>query len=56
MNFKTLTAFLAFTLLSSNAFAGFLNAGGYVGSQNGNDKVNLLLKQHPDVKEVSLPS
>jgi hypothetical protein len=47
MNFKTLTAFLAFTLLSSNAFAGFLNAGGYVGSQNGNDKVNLLLKAAP---------
>ncbi len=44
MNFKTLTAFLAFSLLSSSAFAGFLKEGGYQGSQNASDRVNLLLK------------
>lgn len=47
MNFKTLTAFLAFSILSSNAFAGFLKEGGFLGKHNGADKVNLLLKPAP---------
>jgi hypothetical protein len=66
MNFKTLTAFLAFTVLSSNAFAGFLKEGGFLGKQNGEEKVNLLLKSAPgregsffavlmkDAKKISL--
>lgn len=36
--------FLTFSVLSSSAFAGFLKEGGYKGSHNGEDKVNLLLK------------
>jgi hypothetical protein len=31
-------------VFSSGAYAGFLSTGGYVGSHNGDDKVNLLLK------------
>lgn len=38
---------LSVQALSSSAFAGFLNAGGYVGSQNGEEKVDLLLKNAP---------
>jgi hypothetical protein len=45
MLFKKITVTLSLSIiLSSSAFAGFLNAGGYQGSHNGNDKVNLLLK------------
>ncbi len=48
MNFKKMSLVLAFTLLSSNAFAaGFLKAGGYLGSHNGEEKVNLLVKPAP---------
>jgi hypothetical protein len=47
MNFKTLTVFLALSVLSTSAFAGFLSAGGYLGNQNGSEKVNLLLKPAP---------
>ena len=47
MSFKTLTAFLAFSLLSSSAFAGFLKEGGYLGNHNGDDKVNLLVRPAP---------
>ena len=66
MNFKTTTALIAFSLLSSSAFAGFLKEGGYLGSQNGEEKVNLLLKPAPgrdgsyfavlmkDAKKISL--
>lgn len=66
MNFKTLTAFLAFSVLSTSAFAGFLKEGGYLGKQNGEEKVNLLLKSAPgregsyfavlmkDAKKISL--
>ncbi|MDD4975727.1 MAG: hypothetical protein PHY93_15325 [Bacteriovorax sp.] len=44
MNMKKLTILLAFSVLSTSAFAGFLKEGGYLGSQNGEEKVNLLLK------------
>jgi hypothetical protein len=70
MNFKTstasLTVALAFSVLSSSAFAGFLKEGGYLGKQNGEEKVNLLLKAAPgregsffavlmkDAKKISL--
>ncbi len=69
MNLKKLSVVsvaLAFSLLSSNAFAGFLKEGGYLGKQNGEEKVNLLLKPAPgregsyfavlmkDAKKISL--
>jgi hypothetical protein len=48
MNFSKLAITLAFTLLSTSAFsAGFLKAGSYLGSHNGDEKVNLLLKPAP---------
>lgn len=66
MNVKTLSALIAFSVLSSNAFAGFLKEGGYLGKQNSEEKVNLLLKSAPgregsffavlmkDAKKISL--
>lgn len=67
MDFKKLTILLAFTVLSSNTFAaGFLKDGTYLGSHNGEDKVNLLIKPAPgrdgsffavlmkDAKKISL--
>lgn len=66
MNFKSITIALAFSVLSSSAFAGFLKEGGYLGAHNGDDKVNLLLKSAPgregsffavlmkDAKKISL--
>ncbi|MBP9681998.1 MAG: hypothetical protein KBD76_11375 [Bacteriovorax sp.] len=47
MNFKSLIALCAFSLLSTSAFAGFLKEGGYLGNHNGDDKVNLLVKPAP---------
>jgi len=47
MNFKKMTFILALSVLSSNAFAGFLKNGGYLGAHNGKDKVNLLVKAAP---------
>lgn len=44
MKFNKLFIFLTFSLLSTGALAGFLKEGGYQGSHNGSDKVNLLLK------------
>ncbi|MDD4972743.1 MAG: hypothetical protein PHY93_00250 [Bacteriovorax sp.] len=44
MNMQKFFILLAFSILSGSAFAGFLKEGGYVGSLNGEDKVNLLLK------------
>ena len=39
---------LTFVMLSLNSLAaGFLNEGGYLGSHNGTEKVNLLLKPAP---------
>ncbi len=67
MNFKKLTILMSLALLSSNTFAaGFLKEGGYLGSHNGDDKVNLLVKSAPgregsffavlmkDAKKISL--
>lgn len=47
MNLKKMTFLLALSVLSTNAFAGFLKDGGYLGSHNGDDKVNLLVKAAP---------
>jgi hypothetical protein len=48
MNFKTMTVALALTVMCTPAFsAGFLKTGGYLGSHNGEDKVNLLVKATP---------
>ncbi|MBC7713726.1 MAG: hypothetical protein H7177_10320 [Rhizobacter sp.] len=48
MNFKKLSILVAFSVLSTSAFsAGFLKEGGYLGSQNGEEKVNLLIKSAP---------
>lgn len=48
MNFKKMALVLAFSVLSTSAFAaGFLKEGGYLGSHNGVDKVNLLVKPAP---------
>lgn len=48
MNFKNATIALAFTLMSTSAFsAGFLKSGSYLGSHNGEEKVNLLVKAAP---------
>lgn len=66
MKMNKLFILLAFSALSGNTFAGFLAAGGYLGSHNGEDKVNLLLKPAPgregsffavlmkDAKKISL--
>ena len=67
MNLKKATIALAFSLLSTSSFsAGFLKAGSYLGSHNGEDKVNLLVKAAPgregsffavlmkDAKKISL--
>lgn len=67
MNLKSLSILLAITAFSSNVFAaGFLKEGGYLGSHNGDDKVNLLIKSAPgregsffavlmkDAKKISL--
>ena len=48
MNLKKMALLVAFSVLSTNAFAaGFLKDGGYLGAHNGKDKVNLLLKSAP---------
>ena len=45
MNFKTMTIFLGLTIFCGQAFgAAFLKEGSYLGSHNGQDKVNLLVK------------
>lgn len=67
MNFKKLSILLAFSVLSSSAFAaGFLKEGGYLGAHNNGDEVNLLVKPAPgrdgsffavlmkDAKKISL--
>lgn len=47
MNLKKMLIFLSLSILSTNAFAGFLKAGGYLGSKDGKDEANLLLKSAP---------
>ncbi len=48
MKLKNATLLLALSLMSLNTFAaGFLKEGGYLGSHNGSEKVNLLVKPAP---------
>lgn len=47
MNLKKMLIFLSLSILSTNAFAGFLKTGGYLGSKDGRDEANLLLKSAP---------
>jgi hypothetical protein len=66
MKLKLCSTLLLLAVISSNTYAGFLKVGGYLGSQNGEEKVNLLLKSAPgregsffavlmkDAKKISL--